>query len=490
VLQPLQLSDVSVRYAEEIAELRDFLVKAGCEVRTGEALGQIADRIARDRTFHRDLTSHVWVMIDQCERISYSDLLGVLAIAAAGSSLAATAEEDVAHRLLRFLMEARHSLDGLSENKGGAAPLLLLRERELPSADEPRDRDSGRRWLPWVIAAVCVCVAVLTGMWLKSRPRESAGNPPVSVGSAAAGNVATGPMVAPVTTIPAMTVPATTESVTPPVSRPGERAGRAGLPSGNARRNSRATSPQRTPVAAPYVAAPAASVPPPVIASAVHGPAPVAPVTAATSRPAGSFTAPSVAGAATPSAAGAIRGAGVAGPARTVAPSAANGKLSPVPSLARPDAQQAEDEISSSRTPVLRRRTEATSAAGPDGRTNVAAAGTPPAVSAAASSGSAGATGGGTVRGTSLGVMASNLMYSPMPAYPAAASASHVQGEVKISADVDRQGKVASVRVISGPPLLRDAALDAVQHWRYRPYVSAGAPVPMAAIEVLDFELP
>ena len=84
--------------------------------------------------------------------------------------------------------------------------------------------------------------------------------------------------------------------------------------------------------------------------------------------------------------------------------------------------------------------------------------------------------------------MASNLVYSPLPAYPAAASASHVQGEVKLSADVDRDGKVASVRVISGPPLLRAAALDAVQRWRYRP--SSGGPVTMAAIEVLDFQLP
>jgi TonB family protein len=86
--------------------------------------------------------------------------------------------------------------------------------------------------------------------------------------------------------------------------------------------------------------------------------------------------------------------------------------------------------------------------------------------------------------------MASNLLYSPVPAYPAAASASHVQGEVKLSAEVDRDGKVASVRVISGPPLLRDAALDAVQRWRYRPYRSSGGPIPMAAIEIMEFQLP
>jgi TonB family protein len=61
---------------------------------------------------------------------------------------------------------------------------------------------------------------------------------------------------------------------------------------------------------------------------------------------------------------------------------------------------------------------------------------------------------------------------------------------VKLSADVDRDGKVASVRVISGPPLLRDAALDAVRRWRFRPYLSSDGPIPMAAIEIMDFQLP
>jgi len=116
MLQPLQLTDVSIRYAEEIVELRDFFLKAGCAVRTGQALGQIAARLHWDRAFHRDLTSHVWVVIDRYDRISHSDLLGVLAIAADGSSFAAAADEADAHSLLRFLMEARHSLDKLPDN--------------------------------------------------------------------------------------------------------------------------------------------------------------------------------------------------------------------------------------------------------------------------------------------------------------------------------------------------------------------------------------
>lgn len=94
-----------------------------------------------------------------------------------------------------------------------------------------------------------------------------------------------------------------------------------------------------------------------------------------------------------------------------------------------------------------------------------------------------------TVRPVSLGIMAANVLYSPAPVYPAAAAAARVQGEVKVQAEVDRDGNVASARVISGPPLLRDAVMDAIQHWRYRPYFAGGKPVAMSALAVVDFQL-
>ena len=496
MLQPLQLTDVSIRYAEEIVELRDFLIKAGCAVRTGQALGQIADRLLRDRAFHRDLTSHVWVVIDRCDRISYSDLLGVLAIAAAGSSFAATADEDEAHCLLRFLMEARHSLDTLPDNKDRAPargtagamanpsigpfqptrgngqevfvePLQLV-ERDLLSPEGSQNSDSGRRGLTWVIAAGCVLVALLIGLWLKPRPAEYAGNKPASVTPAAAGNV--------------LSTPVTKESVTPSALRPDERVAKGGVHSPITRKNPRGPAP----VAAPYTPAP--NVPPPVTATATHGPVPAEalPAPAPTARPLDSVTTPPPA----------IRAAGTASSAQVGPPAATYSGPSGAPSIPQDSAQQGGDNIISgtSKAPILlRRRSPASSSAFSEDGTNLASEDSRPAVSAAAGTspnGSAGATHGGTVRVTSLGAMASNLVYSPVPAYPAAASASHVQGEVKLSADVDRDGKVASVRVISGPPLLRDAALDAVQRWRYRPYLSSGGPIPMAAIAIMDFQLP
>jgi TonB family protein len=96
----------------------------------------------------------------------------------------------------------------------------------------------------------------------------------------------------------------------------------------------------------------------------------------------------------------------------------------------------------------------------------------------------------GTVRATSLGVNASRVVYSPTPSYPPAASAAHVQGEVKLEASVDSHGNVVSVRVISGPPVLREAAMDAAQRWRYRPNMEDGEPTAMSAITVFAFQLP
>jgi TonB family protein len=81
-------------------------------------------------------------------------------------------------------------------------------------------------------------------------------------------------------------------------------------------------------------------------------------------------------------------------------------------------------------------------------------------------------------------------MYSPAPAYPTEASAAHVEGEVKLEAEVDSDGNVTSTRVISGPPLLREAATDALEHWRYRPYMYDGKPISMNALVVMDFKLP
>jgi TonB family protein len=86
--------------------------------------------------------------------------------------------------------------------------------------------------------------------------------------------------------------------------------------------------------------------------------------------------------------------------------------------------------------------------------------------------------------------MASSLMYSPEPEYPARAIAAGIAGEVTVRAVVGPRGNVIDASVVSGPPLLREAALDAIGRWRYRPYEQDGKPVAIATTAIFDFQIP
>jgi TonB family protein len=61
------------------------------------------------------------------------------------------------------------------------------------------------------------------------------------------------------------------------------------------------------------------------------------------------------------------------------------------------------------------------------------------------------------------------LLKSIPPIYPATARAENVSGDVNIDALIDVTGNVSSVKIISGPALLHQAALNAVKQWKYEP---------------------
>jgi protein TonB len=48
---------------------------------------------------------------------------------------------------------------------------------------------------------------------------------------------------------------------------------------------------------------------------------------------------------------------------------------------------------------------------------------------------------------------------------------------VVLQAVISKTGTIENLRVVSGPPLLQQAALDAVKQWRYRPYLLNGEPI-------------
>jgi protein TonB len=77
----------------------------------------------------------------------------------------------------------------------------------------------------------------------------------------------------------------------------------------------------------------------------------------------------------------------------------------------------------------------------------------------------------------SRGVMNGLLLQTVLPVYPPIARATHTAGTVVLQATISRSGTIENLRVVSGPALLQQAALDAVRQWRYRPYLLNGEPI-------------
>ena len=75
------------------------------------------------------------------------------------------------------------------------------------------------------------------------------------------------------------------------------------------------------------------------------------------------------------------------------------------------------------------------------------------------------------------------------PVYPALARQTHMQGSVVIDAVIDEHGDVVEMKVISGPPLLIQAALDAVRRWKYQPTYLNEEPVPVQLNVTVTFRL-
>jgi periplasmic protein TonB len=86
-------------------------------------------------------------------------------------------------------------------------------------------------------------------------------------------------------------------------------------------------------------------------------------------------------------------------------------------------------------------------------------------------------------------VKAARLISSVPPGYPMLAKNQHAEGDVRIDALIDADGRVSSMKVVSGPVLLRQAAMDALRQWKYQPATLDGKPVSMHLTVTLQFHL-
>ncbi len=83
----------------------------------------------------------------------------------------------------------------------------------------------------------------------------------------------------------------------------------------------------------------------------------------------------------------------------------------------------------------------------------------------------------------------SHLLSSVAPDYPSAAKQAHIQGSVVLAVVIAKTGEIQSVQLVSGHPLLVQAAMDAVKQWRYRPYLLDGEAVIVETQVTVNFEL-
>jgi TonB family protein len=82
------------------------------------------------------------------------------------------------------------------------------------------------------------------------------------------------------------------------------------------------------------------------------------------------------------------------------------------------------------------------------------------------------------------------LIQLVQPEYPEAARQQHIQGPVVLESKIGKDGTVQQLTVISGNPMLANAASNAVRQWRFKPRVRNGRAVQFQTQIKLDFALP
>lgn len=86
-------------------------------------------------------------------------------------------------------------------------------------------------------------------------------------------------------------------------------------------------------------------------------------------------------------------------------------------------------------------------------------------------------------------VQSVNLVQKVTPVYPPLAKQARIQGTVRFTVTIGKDGRVMDVELVSGHPLLVEAAKDAVAQWQYRPTLLNGNPVEVVTQVDVNFTL-
>lgn len=79
------------------------------------------------------------------------------------------------------------------------------------------------------------------------------------------------------------------------------------------------------------------------------------------------------------------------------------------------------------------------------------------------------------------------LIGTVMPVYPLAAKNAGIEGDVVVETTIDKEGNVAGMRVVSGPAVLRQSAVEALRKWKYEPSKLDGQPISVQMMVTIKF---
>jgi TonB family protein len=441
-----QLTEASSRFPAHVQDIRDFLLKEKLPVPSRDAIPQLTSRIVIDPRFRADLASLMRAMLYQeREQIGYEELLGILVAAAAGTEhhLESDSQEADIREMLRFLLQSRRSTfrPDAEEVRASVEPGPREPEKVAPVQEysEPVLRSRGPK-------------STTRSMKLELRGTE----PQDDVGEAdsrKASNVVL-PLFRTTGLFASQQEPEASWWRAHSAWIVGVVCILLGL--GIGQRFHGVISAAETHItkraaesfsSKPKTSAPVAQVHSPAIPPQTDGEANAGEVEAVkTGSPAGTAQTASVTHenqATTPAA--------TTDQVRAIAPEASSGvpvtvvkQVVKVSQSVAANSGDATDTAQSTATKTI-------------------------------------------VRQVAAGMTAANVIFSPAPEYPAAAAAARVHGEVTVHVVVDPDGKVIYAHAVSGPPLLRDAAKEAVERWRYQPVLDNGKPIAVTTVAILDF---
>jgi TonB family protein len=79
------------------------------------------------------------------------------------------------------------------------------------------------------------------------------------------------------------------------------------------------------------------------------------------------------------------------------------------------------------------------------------------------------------------------LVTRVMPEYPLVAKQAGIQGDVVVKTTIDDKGSVVNMQIVSGPALLRGAALAALRRWKYEPSTLNGQAISIQMLVTIKF---